>query len=171
MLLTDITAVRDAQTTLCKNSVQNPRNPDFCKETKICEEFIQCKVQAHRHLVTGRGALLQMNRSILVEGAFAVLKSKRKFKRFLIRGKTNILWNCFAVLSLRSEKALGQAATRPTEKLSFATEKNILNIQKARLLLLAKPSFAIPFSRDCTGAFNEILTTTFPEWILQKKLA
>ena len=31
-----------------------------------------------------------MNRSIQVEGAFGVLKSNRKFKRFLMRGKPNI---------------------------------------------------------------------------------
>jgi transposase len=33
---------------------------------------------------------LRINRSIQVEGAFGVLKSDRKFKRFLTRGRTNI---------------------------------------------------------------------------------
>ena len=36
-----------------------------------------------------------MNRSIQVEGAFGVLKSNRKFKRFLMRGKTNISTELF----------------------------------------------------------------------------
>lgn len=36
-----------------------------------------------------------MNRSIQVEGAFGVLKSNRKFKRFLMRGRTNISLELF----------------------------------------------------------------------------
>lgn len=36
-----------------------------------------------------------MNRSIQVEGAFGVLKSNRRFKRFLMRGKTNISLELF----------------------------------------------------------------------------
>ncbi|MDD7171210.1 MAG: IS1182 family transposase [Faecalibacterium sp.] len=69
--------------------------PDFCKEVKVCEEFAQCRAQAHQRLVTERGALLRMNRSIQVEGAFGVLKSNRKFKRFLMRGRTNISLELF----------------------------------------------------------------------------
>lgn len=36
-----------------------------------------------------------MNRSIQVEGAFGVLKSNRKFRRFLMRGKINISTELF----------------------------------------------------------------------------
>lgn len=71
------------------------KNPDFCKEVKVCEEFAQCRAQAHRQLVTERGALLRMNRSIQVEGAFGVLKSNRQFKRFLMRGRTNVSLELF----------------------------------------------------------------------------
>ena len=45
---------------------------------------------AFENLLSERGALLRMNRSIQVEGAFGVLKSDRNFRRFLMRGKTNI---------------------------------------------------------------------------------
>ena len=71
------------------------KNPDFCKEVKVCEEFAQCRAQAHRQLVTERGSLLRMNRSIQVEGAFGVLKSNRQFKRFLMRGRTNVSLELF----------------------------------------------------------------------------
>ena len=71
------------------------RNPDFRKEVKICEEFAQHRAQAHENLLTERGVLLRMNRSIQVEGAFGVLKSDRQFKRFLMRGKTNISLELF----------------------------------------------------------------------------
>lgn len=69
--------------------------PDFCKEIHICEEFAQSREQAHQQLVTDRGTLLRMNRSIQVEGAFGVLKSDRQFRRFLMRGKTNISLELF----------------------------------------------------------------------------
>ena len=62
---------------------------------KICEEFAQHRAQAHENLLTERGVLLRMNRSIQVEGAFGVLKSDRQFKRFLMRGKTNISLELF----------------------------------------------------------------------------
>ena len=68
---------------------------NFCKEIEICEEFAQCRQQAHQNLVTERGTLLRVNRSIQVEGAFGVLKSNRQFKRFLMRGKTNISLELF----------------------------------------------------------------------------
>ena len=71
------------------------KNPDFCKEVKVCEEFAQCRAQAHRQLVTERGALLRMNRSIQGEGAFGVLKSNRPFIRFLMRGRTNVSLELF----------------------------------------------------------------------------
>ena len=71
------------------------KDPDYCKEIKVCEEFSQCRKQALQQLVTERGTLLRMNRSIQVEGAFGVLKSNRKFKRFLMRGKTNISLELF----------------------------------------------------------------------------
>lgn len=71
------------------------KDPDFCKEIKVCEEFAQCRAQAHRQLVTERGALLRMNRSIQVEGAFGVRKSNRKFKSFLMRGRANISLELF----------------------------------------------------------------------------
>ena len=71
------------------------KNPDYCKEIKFCEEFLQSREKAHQLLVTQRGTLLRMNRSIQVEGAFGVLKSNRQFRRFLMRGKTNISLELF----------------------------------------------------------------------------
>lgn len=40
------------------------KDPNFCKEIEICEEFAQCRKQAHQNLVTERGTLLRVNRSI-----------------------------------------------------------------------------------------------------------
>jgi hypothetical protein len=46
--------------------------------------------QSQENITIPKGILLRINRSIQVEGAFGVLKNDRKFKRFLMRGRTNI---------------------------------------------------------------------------------
>ena len=65
------------------------------KEIRTCVESAEHRKAAFENLLSERGALLRMNRSIQVEGAFGVLKSNRKFKRFLMRGKTNISTELF----------------------------------------------------------------------------
>ena len=65
------------------------------KEIRMCVESTEHRKTAFENLLSERGALLRMNRSIQVEGAIGVLKSNRKFKRFLMRGKTNISTELF----------------------------------------------------------------------------
>lgn len=65
-------------------------DPDKNKEIRICRESAEHRKATLERLATERGALLRMNRSIQVEGAFGVLKGDRQFRRFLMRGKTNI---------------------------------------------------------------------------------
>lgn len=47
-------------------------------------------MESYRNITTPEGTELRMNRSIQVEGAFGVLKSDYKYKRFLTRGKNNV---------------------------------------------------------------------------------
>ena len=42
------------------------------------------------NILSGRGILYRMNRSIQVERAFGVLKNDYEFQRFLLRGKTKV---------------------------------------------------------------------------------
>jgi transposase len=63
---------------------------DASKEIKVSAEFLRLSQQSQENITTPQGILLRMNRSIQVEGAFGVLKNDRKFKRFLMRGRTNI---------------------------------------------------------------------------------
>ena len=65
------------------------------KEIRMCVESTEHRKTAFENLLSERGALLRMNRSIQVEGAFGVLKSNRSFRRFLMRGKTNISTELF----------------------------------------------------------------------------
>ena len=61
----------------------------------MCVESAEHRKIAFENLLSERGALLRMNRSVQVEGAFGVLKSDRNFRRFLTRGKTNISTELF----------------------------------------------------------------------------
>ena len=65
-------------------------DPDKNKVVQMCVESAEHRTKALERLVSERGTLLRMNRSIQVEGAFGVLKGDRQFRRFLMRGKTNI---------------------------------------------------------------------------------
>ena len=42
------------------------------------------------NILSEKGILYRMNRSIQVEGAFGVLKNNYEFQRFLLRGKTKV---------------------------------------------------------------------------------
>jgi transposase len=63
---------------------------DAPKEIKVSTEFLRLSQLSQENITTLQGSLLRINRSIQVEGAFGVLKNDRKFKRFLMRGRTNI---------------------------------------------------------------------------------
>ena len=60
------------------------------KELKVKTDFLRLSDRSRQNIETERGITLRINRSIQAEGAFGVLKSDRKFKRFLTRGRTNI---------------------------------------------------------------------------------
>lgn len=61
----------------------------------MCVESTEHRKTSFENLLSKRCALLRMNRSIQVEGAFGVLKSDRNFRRFLMRGRTNISTESF----------------------------------------------------------------------------
>lgn len=70
-------------------------DPDKNKEIRICRESAEHRKAAFERLATERGTLLRMNRSIQAEGTFGVLKGDRQFRRFLMRGRTNISTELF----------------------------------------------------------------------------
>ncbi len=45
------------------------------------------RAESQNNIVSDKGILLRMNRSIQVEGAFGVIKEDYGFRRFLMRGK------------------------------------------------------------------------------------
>jgi transposase len=63
---------------------------DRPKELQIKTDLLRLSDRSRQNIETERGIKLRINRSIQVEGVFGVLKSDRRFKRFLTRGRTNI---------------------------------------------------------------------------------
>ena len=46
--------------------------------------------ESYENILSEKGILYRMNRTIQVEGAFGVLKNDYEFQRFLLRGKTRV---------------------------------------------------------------------------------
>lgn len=81
----------------CENCADCKHRTECCKakedkpkEIRVSTELLRLSKQSQDNITTQQGTLLRVNRSIQVEGAFGVLKNDRKFKRFLMRGRTNI---------------------------------------------------------------------------------
>ena len=91
------------------------QNPEYQRELKVCPEFSEHRMRSLQNITTAEGATLRINRSIQVEGAFGILKSNRKFKRFLMRGKTNISTELFLLC------------------LAFDLKKYVAKLQQGRL--------------------------------------
>ena len=60
------------------------------KKLYISKNFIAQRQKSYENIMSEKGILYRMNRSIQVEGAFGVLKNDYEFQRFLMRGKTKV---------------------------------------------------------------------------------
>ena len=61
------------------------------KRLHISKNFLEKRNESLKNISTSEGKILRMNRSIQVEGVFGVLKQDYAFRRFLLRGKNNVL--------------------------------------------------------------------------------
>ncbi len=60
------------------------------KRLYISKNFLEKRQESYENILSEKGVLYRMNRSIQVEGAFGVLKNDYEFQRFLLRGKTKV---------------------------------------------------------------------------------
>ena len=60
------------------------------KRLYVSKSFIEKRQESYENILSEKGILYRMNRSIQVEGAFGVLKNDYEFQRFLLRGKTKV---------------------------------------------------------------------------------
>ncbi|WOC31764.1 MULTISPECIES: transposase [Caproicibacterium] len=73
----------------CREACCKAKN-GAAKKLSVKLDLLRLSDRSKQNITGERGIMLRVNRSIQVEGAFGVLKSNRKFKRFLTRGRTNI---------------------------------------------------------------------------------
>ena len=60
------------------------------RKMQVSKKFIKLRQLSYENIMSPKGVLLRVNRSIQVEGAFGVLKNDYQFNRFLTRGKTSV---------------------------------------------------------------------------------
>ena len=60
------------------------------KRLYISKNFLEKRQESYENILSEKGILYRMNRSIQVEEAFGVLKNDYEFQRFLLRGKTRV---------------------------------------------------------------------------------
>ena len=60
------------------------------KKLSLSKNFLKKRQESYENILSEKGVLYRMNRSIQVEGAFGVLKNDYEFQRFLLRGKTRV---------------------------------------------------------------------------------
>ena len=58
---------------------------------KVSKGFMDMRAESYANITSTRGIMLRMNRSIQAEGAFGAMKEDMDFRRFLMRGKENIM--------------------------------------------------------------------------------
>jgi len=63
---------------------------DRFKRLNVSRKFERLRKESLRNITSEEGTMLRMNRTIQSEGAFAMLKEDRRFRRFLTRGKENV---------------------------------------------------------------------------------
>lgn len=68
------------------------------KKLMVSRTFEEQRKESLGNITTDEGCMLRMNRSIYAEGVFAEIKEDRKFKRYLCRGKPNVLTETLILL-------------------------------------------------------------------------
>ena len=61
------------------------------RKITVSKTFLRLRDEAKANITTEKGTALRLNRSIQVEGAFGVLKQDYGFRRYLRRGRNNVL--------------------------------------------------------------------------------
>lgn len=82
------------------------------KRIQVSRVFEGQRKESLKNITTDEGCMLRMNRSIYAEGVFAEIKEDRKFKRYLCRGKPNVLTETFLLLIAQNIERLHRKIQR-----------------------------------------------------------
>ena len=69
----------------------------YNKKLYVAKKFIERREDSLNNISTDEGIVLRINRSIQAEGAFGVIKEDYGFRKFLTRGKKNVLTEFFLI--------------------------------------------------------------------------
>ncbi len=61
------------------------------KTIELSKVFIEKRKDAYERITSEQGCMLRMNRSIQEEGSFSEIKDGMGFRRYMSRGKRNVL--------------------------------------------------------------------------------
>jgi hypothetical protein len=61
------------------------------RKMSLSKEFLRQREESRKRITSPMGILLRTNRSIQSEGVFGIIKQDMGFRRFLTRGKKNVL--------------------------------------------------------------------------------
>jgi hypothetical protein len=64
------------------------------KRIEVSKKFVMYRERALANIISDKGIILRINRSIQVEGAFGMMKEDYGFRRFLTRGEGNVRTEC-----------------------------------------------------------------------------
>ena len=86
----------------------NSRTPfeERNKRLQVSRLFEEQRRESLENITTDEGCMLRMNRSIYAEGVFAEIKEDRRFKRYLCRGKPNVLTETLILLIAQNVERL-----------------------------------------------------------------
>ncbi len=76
------------------------------KKLMVSRVFEEQRRESLENITTDEGCMLRMNRSIYAEGVFAEIKEDRRFKRYLCRGKPNVLTETLILLIAQNVERL-----------------------------------------------------------------
>ena len=91
------------------NSCKTPME-ERNKRLNVSKVMKQKRQETLDRITTEYGAQLRMNRSIQVEGSFAVIKEDMNFRRYLYRGRKNVLAQSVLLVISRSRE-VGQESS------------------------------------------------------------
>ena len=87
--VSDVTVYECESCTACPYREKCTKSQNH-KRLYVSKNFVEKRQESYENILSEKGILYRMNRSIQVEGEFGVLKNDYEFQRFLLRGKTKV---------------------------------------------------------------------------------
>ena len=78
------------------------------KQVEVAKKLMEKRARCMQRIIGEAGCMLRMNRSIQAEGSFSEIKDGMGFRRYLSRGKKNVLAESILIAMARNINKLHQ---------------------------------------------------------------